>query len=161
MRARILLAATVGVALVPAIAAAQPADLPIPAAKPGPLPPGIKVGQLGGRSYYFDSRGRVLYGMDMRVLLRAGPDPAQHCAGECARAWEPILAPSGATPNIAFPQGFGGRPQPAPPPGFITQPQNAPDWTIIAGAQGPQWVYKGWHMVFAHRGDGRSVRYEG
>ncbi|MDE2405734.1 MAG: hypothetical protein KGM17_13790 [Sphingomonadales bacterium] len=142
-------------------AQAQPADLPIPAARPGPLPPGIAVGHVGGKAYYTDARGRVLYGMDMRVLLRAGPDPAQFCTGDCARTWEPLLAPAGAQPNIAFPTGFGGRPAPARPAGFIVQPQEAPDWTIIAGPQGPQWVYKGWHMVFARRSDGRSDRYDG
>ena len=161
MRAHILLAALASLAFSPVNAAAQPADLPIPTARSEPLPPGIKVGKLGGKSYYFDDRGHVLYGMDMRVLLRSGSDPAQHCTGECAKTWEPKLAPSGAQPNIAFPQGFGGRPEPARAPGFFTQPQNAPDWTIIAGAQGPQWVYKGWHMVFTRRSDGRSDRYDG
>ena len=42
--------------------------------------------------------------------------------------------------------------QQALPPGFISQ-QNAPDWTVIAGPQGPQWVYKGWHMVYVRKGD--------
>ncbi|MEO6715768.1 MAG: hypothetical protein ABIM50_00755 [Novosphingobium sp.] len=38
------------------------------------------------------------------------------------------------------------------PPEYIAQ-ANAPDWTIIQGPQGPQWVYKGWHMVYTRKGD--------
>jgi len=151
----------VSLSMIAAAAQAQPADLPISASRSGPLPAGIKVGRIGGKAYYLDSRGRLLYGMDMRVLLPFGPDPAQHCTGDCAATWEPVLAPAGARPNIAFPQGFGGKAPPPPPPGFITQPQSAPDWTIIAGPQGPQWVFKGWHMVFIRRADSRSNRYDG
>jgi predicted lipoprotein with Yx(FWY)xxD motif len=36
---------------------------------------------------------------------------------------------------------------------FYGNPQKAPDWTVIEGPQGPQWVYKGWHMVFVRKGD--------
>jgi len=143
----------------PAASLAQPADLPIAAARTGQYPPGIHVGKVGGRSYYLDARDRVLYGMDMRVLLPAGPDPAQYCTGDCAARWEPVLALAGAKPNIAFPR--GNRP-PEGPSGFYAQPQDAPDWTIIAGPQGPQWVYKGWHMVFVRKGaGGRSTGLDG
>jgi predicted lipoprotein with Yx(FWY)xxD motif len=139
---------------------AQPADLPIPAAKTTEYPSGIRVGKVGGKTYYLDRQGRVLYGMDMRVLLRAGPDPAQYCTGECAATWEPLLAPAGSKPNIAYPRGPARLAVAAP--GFHAQPQLAPDWTIISGPQGPQWVYKGWHMVFARRGAGaRSDQFDG
>ncbi|MDE2301658.1 MAG: hypothetical protein KGK11_03775 [Sphingomonadales bacterium] len=141
---------------------AQPADLPIPAARTLQFPDGIHVARIDGRAYYVDAKGRLLYGMDMRILLRAGPDPALYCQGDCAKAWEPVLAGKDAKPNIAFPHGYEGRSLPqAVPAGFYSQPQDAPDWTIIAGPQGPQWVYKGWHMVFVRRGDARSTRYEG
>jgi predicted lipoprotein with Yx(FWY)xxD motif len=65
-----------------------------------------------------------------------------------------LLAPKNAAPNTKFPAAFvrgGGL-----PPGFI-QPESAPDWTIIQGASGPQWVYKGWHLVFVRKGDHKGT----
>jgi predicted lipoprotein with Yx(FWY)xxD motif len=116
--------------------------------------------------------------MDMRTLLRAGPDTSKYCQGACVEVWEPLLAPAGSTPNIAFPLGFGDRRQPArliggapatasvgqrpDPLAEMARNQKAPDWTIIQGPQGPQWVYKGWHMVFVHKGDQPgSAAYDG
>ena len=142
--------AAVAVSMMGHAAWAQPADLPIPAATTADYPPGVKIGSAGGVPVYVDQAGRTLYGMDMRTLLRAGPDPAQYCQGACAEAWEPLLAPADAKPNVMFPQGFG--PRSAPPAGMV-QNQKAPDWTVIAGPQGPQWVYKGWHMVFTRKGE--------
>jgi predicted lipoprotein with Yx(FWY)xxD motif len=159
-------------------ARAQPADLPIPAATTAVYPPGVKIGKAGGVPVYTDAQGRTLYGMDMRTLLRAGPDTSKYCQGACAEVWEPLLAPAGLTPNIAFPLGFGDRRQlarlnggapasasdgPRPDPlAEMARNQKAPDWTIIQGPQGPQWVYKGWHMVFVHRGDKPgSAAYDG
>ncbi|MET0251450.1 MAG: hypothetical protein ABW203_04650 [Novosphingobium sp.] len=146
------LPALLALALLPAVpAAAQPIDLPIPAATTDRYPPGVKVAKLPGGAVYTDGQGRTLYGMDMRVLLRWSPDAAQYCQAECAEVWQPLLAPAGSKVDIAFPaRGGGSRAQ--PPEGFV-QPQKAPDWTIIAGPQGPQWVYKGWHMVFTRKGD--------
>ena len=144
---------------------AQPADLPIPVATTSDYPPGVSVRQTRSGPVYADARGRTLYGMDLRTLLRWSPDPSQHCQADCAQQWEPMLAPAEAKVNIAFPRGFGGPPAqravgsparpPGPPPlppGFVA-PQSAPDWTVISGPQGPQWVYKGWHMVFARKSD--------
>ncbi len=144
---------------------AQPADLPIPAAKTSDYPPGVSVRQTRSGAVYADRQGRTLYGMDLRTVLRWSPDAAQYCKGECAGLWDPLLAPADAPVNIAFPRGFGGPPAPraagaaprppGPPPlpaGFVS-PQAAPDWTVIAGPQGPQWVYKGWHMVFIRKGN--------
>ena len=159
----------------PSMASAQPADLPIPAATTSAYPPGVhvaktaggKAGETAGGAVYVDRQGRVLYGLDMRVLLRAGPDPAQYCQAACSQVWEPLAAPAGAKPNIAYPIGNRDRggtgnaarseadgkpPRDAPGP-FYDQPQKAPDWTVIAAPQGPQWVYKGWHLVFTRRGD--------
>ncbi|MBW8785593.1 MAG: hypothetical protein JF593_13310 [Novosphingobium sp.] len=179
------LAATAALALtvaVPVAGHAQPADLPIQPATTDKYPAGIKVVKTPAGAVYVDSHGRTLYGMDMRVLLRAGPDPSQHCDAECTKTWEPLLA-TGMQPNIRFPGGGRGgaaaaapRPaapaaaggqksgqsaadervaaffNPATPTGYFTQ-QSAPDWTVIDGPQGPQWVYKGWHMVFVRKGD--------
>ncbi len=176
-------------ALLSGTAHAQPADLPIPPAATTDYPIGISVRKLDGGSIYVDANGQTLYGMDMRTLARFGPDPAQYCQEDCARDWEPVLAPEGSKPNIAFPQGFSHRIQqallsgkqfrpgggssgqrPAPAKGgdavntdeFYSNPQQAPDWTIIEGPQGPQWVYKGWHMVFIRKGEKPgSVEFEG
>ncbi len=162
MKPAVLLAAAL--ALSPQSLLAQPADLPIPAAKTSEYPPGVTVRQTRAGPVYADSRGRTLYGLDMRTVLRWSPDAAQYCKDRCAD-WEPLLAPADAKPNIMFPRGFGGPPPPpaanAPPrlpgqqalPPGIVAPQNAPDWTVIAGPQGPQWVYKGWHMAYVRKGE--------
>jgi predicted lipoprotein with Yx(FWY)xxD motif len=136
---------------------AQPADLPIPAATTTVYPPGVQIGSAGGVPVYADRQGRTLYGMDMRTLVRGGADTSKYCRDACLEAWEPLLAPAGAQPNVMYPAGYGDRRKPPAGPGgkpveFI-QNQKAPDWTIIEGPQGPQWVYKGWHMVFARKGE--------
>ena len=59
----------------------------------------------------------------------------------------PAPAPTAATPTSTA---------------FFTDPLKAPDWTVIAGPAGPQWVYKGWHMVYFRKSDGRaSTKYDG
>jgi predicted lipoprotein with Yx(FWY)xxD motif len=152
------------VLLMSGLAGAQPADLPIPAATTADYPPGVKLGRAGGIPVYTDAQGRTLYGMDMRTLLRAGSDPAQYCKDACTQLWQPLLAPPDAKPNIMFPAGFGDRRQApaASPQGEMIANQKAPDWTIIQGPQGPQWVYKGWHMVFVRKADKPgSAAYDG
>ncbi|MDE2595353.1 MAG: hypothetical protein KGL44_00600 [Sphingomonadales bacterium] len=138
--------------LLPAGAAlAQPVDLPIPAARAEPLPAEVKIARAGNTRVYANRHGVTLYGMDMRTLIRFTADPARFCTGDCAAQWEPLLTPPGMAVNIRFPQGFGGPRQPLPA-GFVN-PQSAPDWTVIDGPAGPQWVYKGWHMVFTRKDD--------
>lgn len=145
--------ATVLVAGAGGLASAQPADMPIPAATTDKYPQGVRVARTPTGAVYADSKGRVLYGMDMRTLLRWGPDPSQYCVDQCAVDWSPLLAPAGAEPNIVYPRDVErGQRRAPPPPGFYTQ-RDAPDWTVIAGPQGPQWVYKGWHLVFVRRGE--------
>ena len=167
MKAGLVVTAVAAAFLAAGAVRAQPADLPISPAAAGVYPPGVAIGSADGIPVYVDGAGRTLYGMDMRMLLRAGAEPSKYCQGECARHWLPMLAPAGAKPNILFPRGFGDRQrqqvaagggQAAPSSGaaasgteFI-QNQKAADWTIIEGPQGPQWVYKGWHMVYV-RGD--------
>ena len=157
-RQRSLLGAATAAGLALSLSAtsnAQPADLPIPPATTDQYPPGVTVRQTTAGPVYADAAGRTLYGMDMRTLVRWNPDPAQFCQNACADSWTPLLAPAGSKPNIVFPRGSGERPRGnmnAVPTGFIP-PQSAPDWTIIAGPQGPQWVYKGWHIVYARKGD--------
>ncbi|MCB2075135.1 MAG: hypothetical protein H6917_02900 [Novosphingobium sp.] len=137
-------------------ALAQPADLPVAPATTTEFPDGVSVAELPDGPVYTDSRGHTLYGMDMRTLLRWGPDPSQYCTDQCLETWQPLLAPDGAEPNIMFPEGYGSRAnqqhkEKMQAQGYFGEPQKAPDWTVIDGPQGPQWVYKGWHMVFTRR----------
>ncbi len=147
--------------LAPAVAYAQPADLPIPAATTSEYPPGVSVRQTASGPVYANANGQTLYGMDMRTVIRWSPDAAQYCQNECATNWLPVLAPEGTKPNIKYPTGRGAFSRQPPQPGFVL-PQSAPDWTVIAGPAGPQWVYKGWHMVFVRNGDKPgSTKYDG
>jgi predicted lipoprotein with Yx(FWY)xxD motif len=142
------------------VAAAQPADLPIAPATTTSYPPGIKVVRLPGGAVYANKAGHTLYGLDMRTVLRAGPDPAQYCKGPCAETWEAVLAPAEAKPNIRYPGAPGrSRPDEAKDPAAVKFIDNrtAPDWTIIGGPRGPQWVYKGWHMVFVRKAGRRGT----
>ena len=178
-RGTIQTALALGVAtLQSAVAVAQPADLPLPLATAASYPPGVTVAQTPAGPVYVDGKGRTLYGLDLRTLLRWGPDPAAYCMNRCSE-WEAVLAPADAAIDIAYPQGFGeelrksiANGSEAAPPAkpvatagatpFHTDPLKAPDWTVIAGPAGPQWVYKGWHMVYVRKGDGRaSIKYDG
>ncbi len=164
-RPRALLPLLAAALFAPAAALAQPADLTIPPATTTTYPPGVATAKTPSGTVYTNRRGITLYGMDMRTLLRHGPDPAQYCTGECAATWEPLLAPANAVVNIRYPGSPGrSRADGAGDPDAAKYLDNrkAPDWTVIAGPQGPQWVYKGWHMVFTRRGDAkRSVAYDG
>jgi predicted lipoprotein with Yx(FWY)xxD motif len=157
---------------------AQPRDLPVAPATTSTYPPGVTVAATPAGAVYVDARGRTLYGLDLRTLIRWGPDPASYCRDRCGE-WEPLLAPPGSTINISFPQGFGDRLRqsiaagtpalrPSAPAAdtaaqpFYRDPLKAPDWTVIAGPAGPQWVYKGWHMVYVRKGDRKaSTRFDG
>lgn len=130
---------------------AQPVDLPIPAATTSDYPPGVRVRATEAGPVYADRRGQTLYGLDMRTVLRWAPDPALYCGEACQAEWEPMLAPADAVVNIRYP-GASGRPQNDYGDGRFLDNRRAPDWTVIAGPAGPQWVYKGWHMVFTRRG---------
>jgi predicted lipoprotein with Yx(FWY)xxD motif len=154
-------------AILPIPAIAQPADLPIAPATTTEYPAGVKVLKAKNGSVYTDKGGHTLYGMDLRTLIRWNPDPSKYCQAECAKDWEPLLAPKDAKANIMFPQGFGGNrarpgtPPPSLPAGFTT-PQTAPDWAVIDGATGLQWIYKGWNMVYVRKGSKRgSTEFDG
>ncbi len=164
-RTPILAAVIAGIMPLPSFA--QPVDLPIAPATTTEYPAGVKVLKSSTGSVYADRAGRTLYGMDMRTLIRWDPDPSYYCKAECAKDWEPLLAPKDAKANITWPRGFGerrlapGTPPPPLPAGFTT-PQTAPDWSVINGAAGLQWVYKGWNMVFVRKGSKRgSTEFDG
>lgn len=166
-------------ALSSATAMAQPADLPVPPATTTQFPPGVTVRDTPAGPVYADARGRTLYGLDLRTLLRWTSLPPTYCKQRCPD-WEPLLAPADARVNLAYPGGFearlrqaiesgaqiggggagqrpasGNRPRSEDDadPDFFTDPQKAPDWTVIAGPAGPQWVYKGWHMIYTRKDD--------
>lgn len=161
VRAGLAIAAVVAAFLSGAGAHAQPADLPIAAATTSEYPPGVSVGSAGGLPVYVARDGRTLYGMDMRTLLRFGADPSQYCQADCAERWEPLLAPADAKPNVRYPTSANPSAQERGTQEYFAN-QKAPDWTIIRGPQGPQWVYKGWHMVFVRKGEAPgSAAHEG
>lgn len=149
--AAILAAFGAVLAIAPSAASAQPADFAITAADGSPLPAGIRTKRTEHGSVYVDARGEVLYGMDMRTVLRWAPDPSKYCAEACGQDWQPLLAPVGMAPNIRFPDGSRMNAD----DGFV-DPRKASDWTVIAGTQGPQWVYKGWHLVFTRKSGNRA-----
>lgn len=181
-RSQALALALVGVSLSAAPwVFAQPSDLPIPAAQTTDFPPGVSVVKLAGGSILVDRSGRTLYGLDTRTVHRFTTNPALYCQDRCAE-WEPLLAPPGMQPNVA-PAGQSnfGLAGSAPPssvaqpaisrsgpggtliaPAGMFSPLIAPDWGVIAGPAGPQWVYKGWHMVYVRKGDRpRSIAFDG
>ena len=98
-------------------------------------------------------------------LLRWSPDASQYCRGACEAEWEPLLAPPGTPVNIRFPGAPGrSRPDgaPDPDPATLIDNRKAPDWSVIRGPSGPQWVYKGWHMVYTRRGSAPgSIEFDG
>jgi hypothetical protein len=62
-------------------ALAQPVDLPLAPATAATFPPGVTVAKTPTGPVYTDARGRTLYGLDLRTLVRWGADPAQYCKG--------------------------------------------------------------------------------
>lgn len=92
--------------------------------------------------------------------FRGPPGGAGTGAGGAAGAARPAgaaAAPGGVNQQqLAAFFGQGGAPA-----GMYTQ-ANAPDWAIVDGPAGPQYVYKGYNMVYVRKGDRpRSTRYEG
>lgn len=70
-----------------------------------------------------------------------------------------VARPAEAGPSPQQLAAFYG--QGGAPTGMYTQ-QNAPDWTIVDGPAGPQWVYKGYNMVYVRKGDKpHSTAFEG
>lgn len=85
----------------------------------------------------------------------ASPAGRAGAAPGAAAAARPAEAGPSAQQLAAF-YGQGGAPV-----GMFTQ-QNAPDWTIVDGPAGPQWVYKGYNMVYVRKGDRpHSTAFEG
>lgn len=87
----------------------------------------------------------------------ANAAPGGAAPGAAAPAAGARAAPAGVNQQqLAASFGFGSAPA-----GMHTQ-QDAPDWTVVEGPAGPQWVYKGYHMVYVRKGDRpRSTQYDG
>jgi predicted lipoprotein with Yx(FWY)xxD motif len=87
----------------------------------------------------------------------AAPRPAAAAGAAPAAGANPAGGLDGERQQqLAAAFGFG-----AAPAGMYTQ-QKAPDWTIVEGPAGPQWVYKGYNMVYVRKGDKpHSTAYDG
>lgn len=142
---------------------AQPADLPISPATTTVYPPGVRVGTAGGTRVYVAQDGRTLYGLDLRAVVRSGPDPLRYCIDACTEEWEPLLAPIGAEPVMKMgPTGATAAAQRGQAQeGSQPRPASA-DWGVVHGPDGPQWIYKGWHLVYLRKGEpAGSAAHEG
>jgi len=182
MKRHHILAAVVTAQLAVTGVFAQPADLPIPAAVSDQFPAGITVSKTKSGPLYVDSKGRTLYGMDLRAIVSRTANGPKFCSEACLEEWEPLLAPPGSKPDIVAQQGFGGggggggggqgQAQGAAQGQGGAQAQAQaqaggqnrtgstagnqgppPDWGIIEGPMGPQYVYKRSHMVFVRKGE--------
>ncbi|MFT4025510.1 MAG: hypothetical protein QM676_01715 [Novosphingobium sp.] len=89
----------------------------------------------------------------------AGAAGGAAAAAPAARpAGAPGAAPAPGSQEAQLAAAFGFGP---PPPGMYSQ-ANAPDWSIVDGPAGPQYVYKGYNMVYVRKGDKpHSTAYEG
>ncbi|MFD1613197.1 hypothetical protein ACFSCW_15435 [Sphingomonas tabacisoli] len=125
-----------------AAAAGQPADMPIPPVTTMAFPAGISVAKLSDGQVFVDVKGRTLYGLDMRTVLRWTADPVQFCQASCTQEWEPLRAPADAGPPANLKP--SRREEGSAP---------VPDWSVANGPAGPQWVYKRWHLVFTRKGE--------
>jgi predicted lipoprotein with Yx(FWY)xxD motif len=163
MAGRLKVLAVVLAATVPVVAAwAQPTDIPLPAATTTEFPAGISVANVPSGKVYVDAQGRTLYGMDMRMVVRWSIDTTKYCQDRCPE-WEPLLAPAGTKPNLSTLRYRPGAPRAGTPSVRGTYSQtDAPDWTVVDGPAGPQYVYKGYNMVYVRKGDKpRSTQFEG
>jgi predicted lipoprotein with Yx(FWY)xxD motif len=81
---------------------------------------------------------------------RPGATPTTGAVPGAALGAGGIARPAEAGPSpaqLAAFYGMGGAPA-----GMYTQ-QNAPDWTVVDGPAGPQYVYKGYNLVYVRKGD--------
>lgn len=139
----------IAVATLPGELLAQASDMDIPAAASDRFPEGVSVKRVEGGKVYVDRRGLTLYGMDVRAASGRTGRPFAFCSDACRDQWEPLLAPAGS-PSMEIPAMFGGRRKPE---ASDAPDKDAGDWAAVQGPGGPQWVYKGVHLVFTRKGD--------
>ncbi len=113
------------------LALAQPGPVQAASAQraeqaPPTYPPQVRVRKRAAEFYYVDARGMTLYALNQRVAFSRSAGAEIYCSGACAQTWSPLSAPSDAKP--------------------------VGDWSVIAGATGPQWAFRK-NPVFTYRGD--------
>jgi predicted lipoprotein with Yx(FWY)xxD motif len=101
------------------------ATLPAMAAQTD-APPGVSPARSGLGAIYADAQGMTLYAMNQRQARARSGVALKYCAGPCAAIWTPLTATADTAP-------IG-------------------DWTVVEGAQGPQWAFKG-DPVFTYAAD--------
>lgn len=164
-------------------AVAQSRYATIPTANSTQLPQGISVKKTPAGDVYVDSQGRVLYGMDTSQLRLRTRTPFKHCREVCAQEWEPVAPPPGtaATPapaptgrgapgSLGFIGGAGAQAATAAAQAQVNTggglgrgaaaPASGPDWTVIEGLNGPQLLYKRTHLVFVHKVEPTSTKWD-
>lgn len=124
-------------------------------------PPGTKPNLTLFRGFRRGPGAGAGAGAGAPAAAGAGAPPATAASAAPGAAARPAGAPGAAPAGVNQQQlaaafGTGGA-----PPGMYTQ-QNAPDWTVIDGPDGPQYVYKGYNMVYVRKGDKpRSTAFDG
>ena len=89
-------------------------------------PPGVSVGASALGRVYVGKDRRTLYGLSLRSARARTSLTLTYCTGPCAEVWTP-LKPAAAAKPIG-------------------------KWTIVEGAQGPQWAFEG-SPVFSFNAD--------
>lgn len=99
------------------------------AAKDGPYPAGIQItASPKGEAFptgqiHVTSSGQTLYAISMRLARARSGEGLKYCVGPCATIWRPYTTAANTTP--------------------------VGHWTVVEGAEGPQWAYKG-NPVFTY-----------
>lgn len=86
------------------------------AAPPADRPPGVGVATTAAGPVYAAPDGRTLYAMSVRFAFARSSVGEKFCSGPCAEVWTPLKPQAGAEP--------------------------VGEWTIVEGAEGPQWAYR-------------------
>ncbi|UVO52652.1 hypothetical protein [Sphingomonas sp. SUN039] len=92
------------------------------------FPSGVSTGSSPLGRVYVGKDGRTLYGLSLRSVRARTSLTLTYCTGPCAAAWTPLKAPGDAKP--------------------------VGSWTVVQGAQGPQWAFDG-SPVFAFNADAK------
>lgn len=89
-------------------------------------PAGVSIGQTESGAVFIDARGMTLYSLNARLAGSRSGASLKYCVGPCTSVWSPLVAPADA--------------------------QAVAPWTVVDGALGRQWAYKG-NPVFTYLQD--------
>lgn len=109
-----------------ASASAQQGNDPAAAVGTDGFPAVVKVGQSALGEIFTSASGMTVYAMDARIARSRSGAGTDYCVGPCAKVWTPVPAAADAKPI--------GR------------------WSVVKGAQGPQWAFKG-NPIFTFQAD--------